>query len=201
MAIVTTQPAGSDSGVTMSLEEWAEMPEDEPGELVDGVLTEEEMPGPVHECVVTWLVVEVGSWGRGRGVLVLGSNAKYRVSATRGRMPDVAVYLPGTPKPTRDALIRVPPSIAVEIVSSTPRDTRRDRVEKLAEYAAFGVRWYWIVDPQTRIFEIHELGTDGRYVSAVAVVGGRVDPVPGCNGLALDVDALWREVDALPEAT
>jgi Uma2 family endonuclease len=194
---VTTQATGP--GVRMSLEAWADLPEDEPGELVDGVLTQEEMPGPVHECVVMWLGIEIGTWGRGRGVLVLGSNAKYGVSATRGRMPDVGVYLPDAPRPSRDALIRVPPSIAVEILSPRPRDERRDRVEKLGEYAAFGVRWYWIVDPQTRIFEIHELGPDGRYVSAVAAADGRVDPVPGCEGLALDLDALWREIDTLPE--
>jgi Uma2 family endonuclease len=200
MANVTTQASEPTTGTTMSLEEWAAMPEDEPGELVDGVLTEEEMPGPVHECVVMWIGGEFRIWGRDRGVLVLGSNAKYRVSSTLGRMPDLAVYLPGAPRPTRDALIRVPPSIAVEIITPTPRDERRDRVEKLGEYAAFGVRWYWIVDPHTRIFEIRELDDAGRYFTAVAVTGGRVDPVPGCDGLVLDLDALWRELEALPEA-
>ena len=184
----------------MSLEEWAALPEDEPGELVDGVLTEEEMPGPVHERIVTWLTTRLCSWGDERGVLMLGSNAKLRVSPTRGRMPDLSVYLPDAPWPTRDPLIRVPPAIAVEIISSTPRDARRDRVDKLGEYASFGVRWYWLVDPQTRIFEIRELGPDGRYVSAVALAGGQLDAVPGCAGLVLDMDALWAAIDAIADA-
>jgi Uma2 family endonuclease len=183
----------------MSLEQWAALPEGEQGELVDGALVDEEMAGSAHESTVTWLTTELRVWGRERGIVVQGSAAKYAVSPKRGRMPDVGVYLPGAGKPPRAGLIRVAPSIAVEVVSATPRDARRDRVEKLAEYAAFGVRWYWIVDPQTRTFEINELGSDGRYVHAAQAVGGRIESVPGCAGLSLDLDDLWRELDLLPD--
>ena len=37
---------------SMTLGEWAELPEDEEGELVDGLLVEEEMEMPVHELIV-----------------------------------------------------------------------------------------------------------------------------------------------------
>jgi len=196
---VSTRATGPFETRTFSLESWAALPEDDQGELVNGVLIEEEMASSMHECAVTWLTIEIGIWGRARGIVLLGSGGKYAVSPTQGRMPDLAVYLPDAPKPPRTGLIRIPPSVAVEVVSPTPRDARRDRVEKLIEYAGFGVRWYWLVDPQTRTFEINELGSDGRYVHAVAVTGGRIEFVPGCDGLALDVDALWRELDALPE--
>lgn len=71
---------------------------------------------------------------------------------------------------------------------------RRDRIEKAAEYAAFGVRFYWLVDPNARTFEIFELQPGGHYLRVVAVSGGAVD-VPGCEGLRLDVDALWSKLD------
>ena len=46
----------------MTLEQWADMDEDEPGELVDGALVEEEVPTILHEAVVA---LEEGGEERG----------------------------------------------------------------------------------------------------------------------------------------
>jgi Uma2 family endonuclease len=179
----------------MTIAAWADLPEDEPGELVDGVLVEEEAPEAIHEIVVTWFTYALRGWLAGRG-FVLGSEAKFKVRPRYGRKPDASFYMPGR-RPEARGAISVPPDIMIEVVTSTPRDARRDRVEKLEDYAAFGVKFYWIVDPGLRSLEIFELGADGRYIHALGAGEDRVETVPGCPGLVLDLRALWGEVDRL----
>ena len=141
----------------------------------------------------------VYSWVSARGGLVAGSEAKFGIRSDRGRKPDLTVYLPDSPKPPRRGVIRVPPDIAVEVISPTPRDVRRDRVEKMDDYAAFGVRFYWIVDPEIRSLEIFELGRDGRYTRALGATEGMLSDVPGCPGLTVSLSDLWAEIDRLAE--
>jgi len=185
-------------GLPLTLEEWGELDEDVEGELVDGRLEEEEMPTVLHEAVVAWLLWTLRAWVAPLGGFAFGSELKLAVSARRGRKADVSVYLPGRPLPgSSQSFTRRPPSILVEVVSVRPRDVRRDVVDKKQEYAAFRVSYYWLVDPQARTLEILELGADGRFSVALSAADG-VHDVPGCQGLELDLAALWASIDALP---
>ncbi|MGK3968966.1 Uma2 family endonuclease [Sorangium sp. So ce118] len=188
-----------DSSGRLSDEAWADLPEDEPGELVGGVLVEEEVPDWIHETAVMWLIRMLGAWAAARGAFVAGSELKYHLRKGTGRKPDLSMILPGQKPPPRRGPMRRAPDVMIEVVSPRPRDVHRDRIEKLREYAAFGVRWYWLLDPATRMLEIYELGPDGRYVWALGAASGRVEAVPGCEGLALDLDELWGELDRLGE--
>jgi Uma2 family endonuclease len=123
---------------------------------------------------------------------VLVSETKYALSKRRGRKPDISVFLTRDRKLPRRGAMRHPPD-------GHDRDRRRGRIEKLREYAAFGVSWYWLVDPEGRSLEILKLGKDGRYIHALDAAEGTID-VPGCEGLTLDLDALWRELDEEIEA-
>jgi Uma2 family endonuclease len=181
----------------MTLEEWAELPDDVPGEFVDGRLVEEEMPDLVHEVIVMWLGHVFLGWAGKTNTIVSGSDAKFAISQERGRKPDATVFLPGTQRPPAKGMVRIPPDIAIEVVSPARRDQRRDREEKLGEYAAFGIRWYWIVDPARRNLEIHALGDHGRYALVVERSTGTIIEIPGCPGLELDLDVLWSKADAL----
>jgi Uma2 family endonuclease len=109
------------------------------------------------------------------------------------------VFLAGRKAPPRRGAVREPADILVEVISPSPRDERRDRVEKMAEYATFGVRFYWLLDPALGSFEIFARNADGHYVKVVGATAGRVDPVPGCEGLTIDLDALWTELARLSD--
>ena len=182
----------------MSLEEWTAMLEDESGELVGGRLVEEEVADTPHEAIVAWLLYRLMTWSEPRKGVVLGSEAKFAVAPSTGRKPDLSAFFTTTQKLPRRGPIHVPPDLMVEVVSPTPRDGRRDRVEKLGEYAAFGVRWYWIVDPRLRTLEILKLNDDAHYTTLVSSSKGVV-VVPSCEGLTLDLDALWARVDEIVE--
>ena len=178
----------------MTLEEWADLDDEVEGELVDGVLEEEEMPSFLHEMIVSWLIVTLHGWARRRGGRVAASEAKIAVGPRRGRKPDVSVYVRNQMPELGDRLITVAPYLVVEVTSPRPRDTRRDRVDKLGDYARAGIRYYWILDPQLRSLEVFERGRKGRYAVALTVATGHTR-IPGCPGLVVDLDALWREVD------
>lgn len=57
------------------------------------------------------------------------------------------------------------PTIAVEFVSNSSRDRRRDYLEKRAEYAAAGVREYWVIDRFARDMTVF-VGADETRVVA-----------------------------------
>ena len=183
----------------MTLEDWAALDDEVEGELVDGVLEEEEVPSFLHEIVVTWLIARLEAWVRRRGGQVAGSETKIAVAARRGRKADLSVFLPGRMPALDDALARVTPHVVVEVASPRPRDVRRDRVDKLCDYARSGIPYCWIVDPQLRSLEVFERGADARYAVALSGTRGRLR-VPGCPGLTLDLDGLWERVDEAERA-
>jgi Uma2 family endonuclease len=194
--MVASAPAEDLRRPRMTLEEWADMDEDEPGELVDGELVEEEVARNLHETAVSWTIGALRAWAKPRGARVFGSEHKVAVSPDRGRKPDVSMYAAGTRLAANAGLSRTPPHVVVEVLSPSPRDVHRDRVEKLKEYARFGIRYYWLLDPRTRLLEILELGADGRYAIALSASSG-TPAAPGCEGLTLDLNDLWAEIDAL----
>jgi Uma2 family endonuclease len=185
-------------GSVMTVEDWLRLPEDEPGELAEGVLLEEEVPDAIHELAVAWLVRVLGIWLGSRG-FVFGSELKTLTKPRSGRKPDVSVFLAGRRPPPRRGPIREPADILIEVISASPRDERRDRIEKMAEYAAFGVKYYWLVDPALGSFEVFELDAAGNYVKRIGVTSGRLDQIPGCSELSIDIDALWTELGRLSE--
>lgn len=175
----------------LSVETWAALDEDIGGELVDGHLVEEEVASWAHEITVSWLIHALRSWLVPRGGFVLGSETKLAIDASRGRKPDVLAYF--GPR-SRSGAASLPPDIVVEVITATPRDQRRDRVEKKRDYATLGVGQYWLVDPEAHTVEILLRHIDGRFLEVLSAAEG-THYVPGCDGLRLDLDALWAEVD------
>jgi len=126
-------------------------------ELVDGWVVVNPAPGPGHQQVVTNLFrLLLGARPAGHEVLTAPLDWVLSSDPPRVRQPDVVlVALPAVLPLTS------PPLLVVEVLS--PGGHERDLVTKRLEYAAAGLRHYWVIDPQAPavvIFagdELHEV--------------------------------------------
>jgi Uma2 family endonuclease len=144
----------ADNGRVMSLEEFmeAEVEEGYRYELARGVLEVTQVPRDSHGEIV-WIIlrfIAAYDLAHPHTIRRAGGGSEFRLwlpALISGRNPDVAVALRSTPRDWRG---RRPPSLAFEVVSEGSEAHDRDYVTKRAEYLAYGLREYWIVDPQTK---------------------------------------------------
>lgn len=162
------------------------------GEIVHDVLHTHPRPAGPHALAATTLIGDIEpAFQRGRGgpggwwILVepelhLGPHVLVPDLAgwRRERMPDG----PGTP------YFELPPDWTCEVLS--PATARLDRVEKMAIYGQFEVKWRWLLDPLARSLETYSLDR-GRWV----LEGGYADEArvraQPFDAIELDLGALW----------
>lgn len=82
------------------------------------------------------------------------------LSSTEVRQPDFAMVSRNRMDILTKRGIEGPPDLVVEITS--PTSVKRDKIDKLATYAQYGIPEYWIVDPGMEALEQYLLKKD-RY--------------------------------------
>ena len=162
-------------------------------EWVDGHLDYLPLPTPLHQTVGSHIYDGMRDHLRGShpGSHLRFTGIPVRIPAyggveRRGRFPDLALMLdPGDAR--IDAAGWSGADLTVEIVS--PDNPRRDTEAKRADYAAAGVREYWIVDPRPRARTITVLTlAAGTYAGQPVGDGGTAESVL-LPGFAVDVTA------------
>ena len=128
---------------------------------------------------------------------VLAAPTELRLVPGRvSREPDLVFVAREHADRVTDRRIERSADLVVEIISND--SVKRDRVDKLADYAAAGIPEYWTCDPRPRRHrsDFYELGADGRYEAAPLDADGRYHSrvVPG---FWLKPEWLWQ--DPLPE--
>ena len=179
------------AGMRMTGEEWEaheDWDRDYRYELYDGVLVVCPAPG----CAEASPNDELGYRLRGYieanpdGPAKLTLPERYiRIDADNRRRCDRAVWCGEFPKKPDE----VPPTLAIEIVSASARDRRRDYVTKRAEYLSAGVKEYWVIDRHARTVTKFEAAGETVYDEAAAVTSGRLP------GFELPVAAMTRAAD------
>ncbi len=110
-------------------------------EYLDGEVVERNMGELPHSDVQVTLVHLLKQLRARLGIRV-GAEIWVRISATRYRVPDVAVWRNDD---IGDRIPTVAPFLIVEVLSPQDRMTRVQ--PKIAEYLSIGVAWTWVVDP------------------------------------------------------
>jgi Uma2 family endonuclease len=144
----------ADHGRVMSLEEFreAEVEEGYRYELARGVLEVTQVPRDSHGKIAWSILRSIAAYDQEHpgSIHRAGGGSEFRLwlpAMISGRNPDVAVALCNTLK---DLQGHRPPSLAFEVVSEGCEARERDYVTQRAEYLAYGLSEYWIVDPETK---------------------------------------------------
>ena len=118
-------------------------------DYVDGRLVERNVGERDHSEVQGELFHYLHTRRRALGIHAFVEQ-RVQVSPTRFRVPDVCVIAGEKPA---DQIFRVPPLLCVEILSRS--DRRNDMRERINDYLNFGVKYVWVINPQTRQAWIH----------------------------------------------
>ncbi len=153
-------------------------------ELTDGCLEFLTMPIPFHQWVLRYLFKLLDAYVVAHSLgSVLFAPLPVRLWQGKIREPDLVFLRPErVPDPWR------PPEgadLAMEIVSDSPEDRKRDLVTKREEYAQARISEYWIIDPQERritvlvlkgtAYQVHGEFTPGMQATSVLLPGFSVD--------------------------
>lgn len=130
-------------------------------ELVDGRL-ELMSPGPntLHQLVsfeMSYLIADTCS----SDYLIMTAPLDVILSLEEVRQPDLILIHRSRLHILSKRGVEGPPDLVVEILS--PSTLKRDKIDKAQKYAFYGIKEYWIVDPENGVLEQYLIVSDGRY--------------------------------------
>ena len=160
-------------------------------ELIDGVPRAMTAPSWIHQAISGELFVQIKEFLKGKPCKVFAAPFDVRLNANdyddNVVQPDIVVIcdrsiIGGTG-------CSGVPDMVVEILS--PSTAAYDRTTKFNLYQKYGVREYWIVDPESKTVSAHTLD-DGRYYVTRHAETDTV-PVQVLEGCMIDLREVFAE--------
>ena len=191
IGIIVEQPAPTRTKRLWTYEELvAEMPEsNQPCELWDGELITSPAPSFYHQEVTFRFGRQLYEWVSKHklGKVVLAP-IDMVLSPHRVAQPD-GVFISQERLGIIGRVINGPVDLAVEVISLG--DRHRDRIEKRDLYEQYGVREYWLIDPEARTVEVLHLD-NGRYQLHVRATPGEIAASKLLPGFQIEVAVLFE---------
>lgn len=158
-----------------TFEEYLSYSEDLEGQfqLIDGELTELPPESRLNSTIAFVVALVLAKMGIAVELIHPGK-CEIQVSIlapgdAANRFPDLVVlreeHLELTQRRLTITLDMPPPILIAEVVSPGKTNRNRDYINKRSQYAAIGVREYWLIDPQAKTVMVLELeGDDYREI-------------------------------------
>ena len=150
----------------LSYEDYALIPDDgRRHEILDGEHVMSPAPKTKHQRIVSRLDRSLGSFVEEHGLgEVFVAPFDVLLSDYDVVQPDVCFVSDERRLIVNEDNCKGAPDLVVEVLSSSTR--RRDLVEKRKRYERFGVREYWVVDPEIDAVQVFRRDGGGAYVRA-----------------------------------
>jgi Uma2 family endonuclease len=158
-------------------------------ELYDGEVYVVPAPLPVHQVVQVLILDQLRAHVAEHGGFAIHSPIDIVFSQLDVLQPDVVYFCP-----ERASLVDLnrpihdPPDLCVEALSPSTHDA--DRGRKMQMFARYGVREYWMADPEAQRIEIYRLRRTS-YVLAETASGDGVVTSPLLLGLVFSARACF----------
>jgi len=170
-------------------DDYAAMDDDKRYELIEGELYMVPAPGFYHQTisrdlgVVLWKFVRDNNLGT-----VLYAPFDVVLSETDVVQPDIIFVSKERMGLMTEKNLRGAPDLAIEILSSSTKE--RDKLVKKRLYMEYGVKEFWIVDPDKKAIEIMVLRETGYETEGVYFVDDELAS-PLLRGFRLDLKKVF----------
>jgi Uma2 family endonuclease len=134
----------------MPIEAFKMLPEGTLAELIDNQIYMSPAPVPIHQIVLNDINVQLYQFLKETniGMVYISPLDVYLDETSNAVQPDIIVLLKDNFQLLKDGHIQGTPDMLVEILSKGNKD--HDLIRKRAIYQRFGVKEYWIIDPETK---------------------------------------------------
>jgi len=142
-------------------EDYCRLPEGAPYELIGGKLVMTPSPGKKHQIILKRLLKLLDNYVEDKDAgEVLCAPRDVCLAPTEVYQPDILFVAKDRLEISAEDKVNGAPDMIAEILS--PSNAYYDLRKKFKAYEKYGVREYWIVDPEEASIEVYELA-DGKF--------------------------------------
>jgi Uma2 family endonuclease len=151
------------------MEVYKNLPEGTLAELIDNVIYMSPTPVTNHQKVLLTISRRLSEQidDLGKGQVIIAPFDVYLDETSNAVQPDIVVILKTNKnQPEPKGHFHGVPDLVVEVLS--PGNLEHDLVKKNDLYEKFGVKEYWIIDPQTKAIIAYTLGSEKYEIMTTA---------------------------------